>query len=157
MKNKNKYNLKFFYYIFFNFWLFKILAKFMFNGKLNLSESLLYKVIYLLNHFSVSIMLIFESLDLIKPAIELIIKRLGRRFYSVPTPLNYRRQIKKSIFLFFKAVCSSSFKHNNPIFFFFIFELQNIIFSFQSNSISECVRLHNKGIYGRTYTHWRWK
>ena len=143
--------------IFFNFWLNKIITRFMFDGKRLKSENLIYFVIYYLNSFSISIFSFFECLDIIKPAIELISKRIGRRFYKVPTPLSYQRQLRKAVFWFFKAIFSSNFKNINSIFISFIFELQNILYLNQSFAISECLRIHSQGIYSRTYTHWRWK
>jgi len=143
--------------MFFNFWVNKIINRFMFSGKQFLSEKLVYKTLYILNRFSVSLYMVFECLDYIKPAVEILSKRMGRAFYQIPSPLNYKRQIQKAICWLFKAVFNLNYKNKKPVFFFFISELKAIIYYNRSVSIAECTRVHNQGVYGRTYTYWRWK
>lgn len=70
--------------------------KFIKSGKKSIAEKMLLNLLVRINQTSNgnSVLLFHEALERIKPVLTVVIRRVGRRFYEVPVPLDPVKQYK---------------------------------------------------------------
>lgn len=136
-------------------WLNKLINKTMRHGKKGLSEKILMEMMQLINQkVSRNPLLVFhQALNQIKPVLTVLSRRVGRRIYQVPVPLQTVKQYKTAL-KWLTLIARNN--RQNPVAETLAQELIDTVFFKRSEALKRKNELYETVVKNRAYTHYRW-
>ena len=141
-----------------SFWINKFINILIFSGKKIKSQKLIFKLFFLLKQsfFFNPIFSFFNALEILRPTLELSFKKVGKKMYQIPTPLNFFRQYL-IIFRWFKK-CFQKSKNSKKFFLKLLVEFTAVLTKKGKSELwKNKINLYNTAILNRSYSHYRWK
>lgn len=155
--NKKLFTRYKFFFFLKSFLLQKIINIFSKGGKKNKSEKIVFCYFFLIKKntsFYSPIIYLFYVLEKINCSLELILKRVARRFYQVPIPVRLHRQYTKSVRLF--CVSLKSVKQRVNFVLKFYEEHNSILFEkHRSIALKKKYYVNEQAVANRMFTHYR--
>lgn len=136
-------------------WFSKLMNKFIKHGKKNIIENVIVSVLRNIKTRTKvnGIVLFHEALERAKPLLTIVLRRVGRRVYEVPVPLNFTKQYKLAIQWLVVAVRKNN---KSPIDIILSDELINTVYTKRSEWLRRKEDIYETVIRNRAYMHYRW-
>lgn len=129
--------------------------KLMRQGKKGLAEKIVVQMMTLINQRSQgnAILIFHEALDRIKPVLTVVSRRVGRRIYEIPVPIETMKQYKLAL----KWLVQIARKNSQlPVAETLANEILNTVFFKRSEALKRKNELYDLILRNRAYTHYRW-
>lgn len=136
-------------------WIAKLINKLTTSGKKTQAEKIMLDCLTHLNQASRGnvLLIVHEAIELLRPSLAIVVRRIGRRYYQVPVPLKIRRQHTMALNWLLtvvkgnsKAIAAETLAE----------ELLNTYFLKRSESLRQKEQLYQTVIKNRAFNHYRW-
>ena len=136
-------------------WIAKLINKLTTSGKKTQAEKIMLDCLTHVNQASRGnvLLIVHEAIELLRPSLAIVVRRIGRRYYQVPVPLKIRRQHTMALNWLLtvvkgnsKAIAAETLAE----------ELLNTYFLKRSESLRQKEQLYQTVIKNRAFNHYRW-
>ena len=136
-------------------WIAKLINKLTTSGKKTQAEKIMLDCLTNLNQVSRGnvLLIIHEAIELLRPTLTIVTRRVGRRHYQVPVPLRIRRQHTTALNWLLAAVQSHPRKEAART---LADEFINTYYLKRSESLRQKEKLYQTVIKNRAFNHFRW-
>lgn len=136
-------------------WIAKLINKLVTSGKKAQAEKIMLDCLTHLNQITRGnvLLIVHEAIELLRPSLAIVVRRVGRRYYQVPVPLKIRRQHTMALNWLLtvvkgntKTVAAENLAE----------EFINTYFLKRSESLRQKEQLYQTVIKNRAFNHYRW-